>query len=343
MRANLEGAVGRAETFRWIVFEELRDEILRFAAERVLGEIVVGRGVEREVFPVDVAVNDIGEQFIGRIAGERRDANEKLVENDAHTPPVHWFAVALPEDHFGCDVRRCAEDLLIVECFRFFVDVLLVVVRGQRHETDLRQAEIGQFDVSDGCDEQIIGFEISMDDPVGVEVFHGQCGLGKVHAGDVEVQWTTDVLQKGGHVAAFDVFHHQTQVILRLERAEERDDEWIVREGHDVAFDERLLDLIAKNQVRFRDLLHCVALVRMPVLDEMNDAVGTVGDQFDDLEIFFRRTLVREGMPDGWKRRIGSDGQVVRVGERFILALRRRAVRDAILFDMIRIDDLKES
>ena len=299
VRAHLEGAIGGSQTFGWIVFEQLSDEILCLAAERVLGEIVIGRGVE--IFPIDVAVNDIGEQFIGRVAGERWNANEKLVENDSHTPPVDWFAVALPEDYFRCDVRRCAEDLLVVEGFRFLVDVLLVVVRRQRHETDLRQAEISQFDVSDGCDEQIIGFEISMDDPVRVQVFHGQCGLGKVHAGDVEVQWTTDVLQQGGHIAAFDVLHDETQMILRLERAEERDDEWIVRERHDVAFDERLFDLIAKNQVRLGDLLQCVAFVRVPVFDEMNDAVGTVGDQLDDFEVVLRWALVRQRVTDGWK------------------------------------------
>ena len=62
----------------------------------------------------------------------------------------------------------------------------------------------------DGCDEKIVGFEITMDNPVGVKVFHGERRLGEVHAGDVDVQRSTDVLQESGDIAAFDVLHDET-------------------------------------------------------------------------------------------------------------------------------------
>ena len=63
------------------------------------------------VRPLDVVVDRVAKQLFRRLAKERDTADEELVEYDAHTPPVHWLAVALSQYHLRRDVLRCAEYL----------------------------------------------------------------------------------------------------------------------------------------------------------------------------------------------------------------------------------------
>lgn len=49
----------------------------------------------------------LAKEFLRSVSKERHTAHQELVEDDAHGPPVHWLAVALAEDHLGCDVLGC--------------------------------------------------------------------------------------------------------------------------------------------------------------------------------------------------------------------------------------------
>lgn len=51
------------------------------------------------------------EELFWRVPEERNTAHQELVEDDPHRPPVHRLPVALPEDHLGCNVLRCAAHL----------------------------------------------------------------------------------------------------------------------------------------------------------------------------------------------------------------------------------------
>ena len=41
--------------------------------------------------PLDVVVDDVGEQLFGRLAEEGHAADEELVEDDPRRPPIHRF------------------------------------------------------------------------------------------------------------------------------------------------------------------------------------------------------------------------------------------------------------
>ena len=56
-------------------------------------------------------------------------------------------------------------------------------------------------------------------------------------------------------------------MLLGFECTDECDDERIVGEGHDVAFDKGLFDLIAQDQMRLGDLLHRVTFVSVTMFD----------------------------------------------------------------------------
>ena len=70
------------------------------------------------------------EQLLWRVPIEWHTADEELVEDDAHGPPVDGLAVPLSDDHLGGDVLGGAEHLLVLELLGFLVYAALVQVGG---------------------------------------------------------------------------------------------------------------------------------------------------------------------------------------------------------------------
>lgn len=56
---------------------------------------------------VPLTADNLSEQFLRRVAEERSTANQKLVQDDSHSPPVHWFPITLPEYHLWGNIFRC--------------------------------------------------------------------------------------------------------------------------------------------------------------------------------------------------------------------------------------------
>ena len=48
--------------------------------------------------------DDLSKELFRCVSKEGHAAHQELVENDAHGPPVHRFAIALAQDDLGCDV-----------------------------------------------------------------------------------------------------------------------------------------------------------------------------------------------------------------------------------------------
>lgn len=254
MLLDLASSIG-TEPLDGIVSKQTRDEITRLA--RHLNDLVVFAR------PVDLAVDDVVEELLGRVAVEGSETRQELVQDHAHRPPVDRLAIALSQYDLGREILRCSAYLLVVEFLAVVIAhearVAVVVVvttvvvikaaecnvatlveaRGQIHEADLGETEIGEFDVSERGNEQIVGLEVAMNDAVVVQVLDCECGLGEIGARDVDGK-RTHVLDQRGHVATLDVLHHHAQVLACLERAHESHNEWIVRECHDVTFREHL-------------------------------------------------------------------------------------------------------
>lgn len=127
-----------------------------------------------ERFPL--TTDHLTEQLLRCVPKEGSAAHQELVQDDPHGPPVHRLPVALTQDHLWSDVLRCTTDLqmsrgvlklvftrtrfgfysteeaiqylLVQELPRVFLDVSLVQVGGETHQTDLREAEVRQLDVT---------------------------------------------------------------------------------------------------------------------------------------------------------------------------------------------------
>ena len=71
--------------------------------------------------------------------------------------------------------------LFVAELARLAVDEAdLVEVGGQRHQAHLAEAKVGQLDVAQRRDEQVVRLQVAVDDAVAVQVLDGQHRLAEV-------------------------------------------------------------------------------------------------------------------------------------------------------------------
>ena len=87
--------------------------------------------------------------------------------------------------------------------------VAFVKIGGQIHETNFGEAEIGQLNVAERSDEQIVWLKVSMNDAIVMQIFDCQCGLGEIGPGHFftsHVQWQwAHVLDQSSYVTALYV------------------------------------------------------------------------------------------------------------------------------------------
>ena len=101
MLLDFEGS-RRAQPLQRVLMQQGRDDVLRLRRHR---PVVLFR-------PLDVVVDGVREQLFRGFSEERNAADQELVENDAHAPPVHRFAVPLTEDDLGSNVLGGSKDLV---------------------------------------------------------------------------------------------------------------------------------------------------------------------------------------------------------------------------------------
>lgn len=101
--------------------------------------------------------------LIGSV-GEGWSAREEFVHEDAEGPDVGAMVVALVGDNLGCDILGSSAERpgasLTAELFR--------------------ETEIYDFDVARGIEKDVFGFEVPVDDFLGVEIIEGlndTCGV----------------------------------------------------------------------------------------------------------------------------------------------------------------------
>ena len=66
------------------------------------GDDILGLGLHRPVLllrPLNSIMHRVGKQLLWSLTKEGDAANEELVEDDAHAPPVNWLAVSLSQNH----------------------------------------------------------------------------------------------------------------------------------------------------------------------------------------------------------------------------------------------------
>ena len=157
-------------------------------------------------------------------------SSEHFVQNNSDGPVVHGLGVAFLLENFRGDVvgsPNCAECqlsstgrlLLLLLLLRILLQLLFqwMIFRLLRTLIIFAQAKIGQFDMSLSINQNIIGFEITMDVIDFVDALDGQDQLGDVELG---FMLREDVFfHKQGHeIAPLKVLHYEVEMVSVLER-----------------------------------------------------------------------------------------------------------------------------
>ncbi len=80
-----------------------------------------------------------------------------LVDQNAQSPPIHFFSMSLVQNHFRSDVFRSSTDC-----------------EGSAFSQDLSKAKVSKPQIAVFVDQQVFRFEVSEDDVLGVKLLEGQ-------------------------------------------------------------------------------------------------------------------------------------------------------------------------
>lgn len=150
MLKDLGNVVLCTETLSLVLFKQLFDEVLgnwrHFEAEALqIGESD-GALLDEVLHAVVVAME------------ERSDANQQLVQKHSEGPPVHCVVMAVTNDHLWRKVLWCATERV------------RLVLLASKH---FRESEISQQQIAVVVKQNILGFQIAIEDVLLMEMAEG--------------------------------------------------------------------------------------------------------------------------------------------------------------------------
>ena len=163
-------STSRAKSVQGVLLQKSCNNSLGFSLDRPV--LLLG--------PLNVIVDCVSKELLGGFPKERNTTDEKLVENDSHAPPIHRLAIPLSENHLRSNIFRRPKHLLVRKLLCLLVNVSLVQIGRQGHQSHLAQAEVGELDVPEGSDEEVVWLEISVDNSKAVQILNCKDSLGKI-------------------------------------------------------------------------------------------------------------------------------------------------------------------
>jgi len=163
----------------------------------------------------------------GLPVGEGGSTGEKLEDEDAKRPDV------------GALVMRLVGDNLRRDIFRGATERPSSLLPNQL----LGKTKVSQLDVAGRIKEQVLWFEIPVDDASGMEVIKGEDDTGDIEGCRLVGEPTT-VPQQSPKFPAQARLHQHVQVFRAVERLVHLDDEWASALEHDLLLVEDMLLLL---------------------------------------------------------------------------------------------------
>ena len=149
---------------------------------------------------------------------------------------------------------------------------------------ELREAEIGQIDVSEFIEQDVLGFEVPVDHVVLVQVAEADGDLGADESDRLLVEPT---LRKKVvvEVASADVFQEKVNAVFVLKDVVHREHKGMCSIEQNILFILRILDLMLVDQDVLVNTFHGVELRVLLVDDKEDLAEGPLVDHLLDLEV----------------------------------------------------------
>ena len=197
----LGSALG-AQALGWVGRQQAADEIFG-----VFGDL----GFFGEF---EMAILDLGERFPLTAAMEGGLPVEHLVDENTQRPPIDSATMAGPVDHFGGQVIFSADEGIGHEAG---------LNRGRgvgvdRDAARLTQVKVSEHDVPAPVEQDVLGFEIAIDEVFGMQIFKGQQHLGGIKFGhDLRQSLFGLLLQCSEEFAPGTILHDKIDVLFCLE------------------------------------------------------------------------------------------------------------------------------
>jgi len=203
--------------------------------------LAVGREGLRESY---LALDDLGLDLHGLVRVERVDPVDHFEDQDSQGPPVHRLPVALVHYNLGADLlRRPAERLGL---------------RG----TDLSEPEVGHLQLAVCVNQQVFGFEVAIDNVLGVQLLKDKRNLRSLEArlGLLEANHGAEICEE---FAALNELHEELELLVVLRVALVLHAEGVGDVAHDEDLVLHVLHLLALHKFV---LLQRLAGLLVPVL-----------------------------------------------------------------------------
>ena len=238
MALEFLGVVRRSQPMTRVAIEEAFDEVAALGAEGVTGE-------------ADLAEGDVLVHLLRLLGVEGTPTATHLEDQDAERPKIHHLGVAVlvQEDLGGQVLGRAAEGV---------GRVVLGQVR-------LGETEVAEGDMAVGIQQDILRFEISIDDVVLMQVLQRQDQLGDVEFGPMLVEVTV-LLEVPEELPTRHEVRNEVEVGGGLEGELQAHDEGRVRGGRaheDVAFAHGMGHLFLLHDDLLGQHLHGVDALRV--------------------------------------------------------------------------------
>lgn len=137
-------------------------------------------------------------------------------------------------------------------------------------------------------DEQIVGFEITVDDLPSVQMLHAEHDLRHVLLRPILGQSAKD-LDKGCTVATVEIFHHEVEVVFTRKSPVKFGNEIaLALPHHDSSLSLDIGDLVLGNHIPLLQYLNGVVVSRRLLLREIYTAECTLTNGLDDFEVLDR-------------------------------------------------------
>ena len=156
----------------------------------------------------------------------------------------------------------------------------------------LAKTEVGELNVAFVVDEDVLGLEVAVYDHVGVHVADGVRDLGRVEA-HARLRKRALMRQVVEELAAVHVVEHEVELVRRLERVVQADEERMAQIAYEhVALGHDVLDLVALDDRLLAQHLDRVDLVLELVNGHEHFAERAAADQVQKLKVGCLRTLI---------------------------------------------------
>mmetsp|Transcript_11914 Transcript_11914/g.39206 ORF Transcript_11914/g.39206 Transcript_11914/m.39206 type:complete len:358 (+) Transcript_11914:142-1215(+) len=238
----------------------------RFVAEQPSDHLLAVGAHRRRVLHPCVGHHEVHERHLF-LCGVWHFADHHLVKDDAERPPIRGAVVPDAAPHLGREVDGGAAKR-----------VRLVLRRSQV----LCEPKVAQFEVPLRVNEQILGFEVAVDDVLAVQKLEDEDDLRAVEARNLLRAHV--VVHKVVQVGALDEIHHKVEVPHRFGGADDAHDRGVSEGAHDLLLADGVLHEPALDDELHGHNLERVVLFRLVVIHLVHAAEAADAETATELE-----------------------------------------------------------